>query len=412
MNIQSLSAREVLDSRGNPTVAVRATLEDGATAEAMVPSGASTGVHEALELRDGDAARYGGKGVLTACTNVEQKIFPVLSGVDAFDQRAVDAAMIALDGSPNKSSLGANAMLGVSLAVARAVSVSRTQELYRSIRESFGLQLDGFRLPVPMMNVVNGGAHANNGLDIQEYMIVPQHEKFSERVRIGAEIFHAIKKILGDRGDSTAVGDEGGFAPKLPENESGLELVTQAIIAAGYTLGEHVKTALDVAASEFYKDGAYQFDGSPYTAEDLTHIFRGWIEPYGIVSIEDALAEDDWSGWQQATQIVGGRVQLVGDDLFVTNAQRLQRGIDEKVANAILIKVNQIGTLTETIDTIALARANNYKIVVSHRSGETEDSFIADLAVAVNADYIKTGSLSRSERICKYNRLMAIEAQQ
>lgn len=409
MKIKQLLAREVLDSRGNPTVAVTAVLEDGASAEAMVPSGASTGVHEALELRDGDNARYGGKGVQTACTNVEGAIMDALAEVDAYDQRAVDAAMLALDGTDNKSSLGANAILGVSLAVARAVAQSKGMPLYAYIRESFGLERDGYQLPYPMMNIINGGQHANNALDVQEYMIIPQAEAFADRVRIGAEVFHTLKKVLDEGGHSTAVGDEGGFAPNLSKNEEGLQMIQQAVERVGYTLGEDITTALDVAASEFYDDGQYTFDGTHPTSAELAAIQESWIEPYALVSIEDGLDEDDWDGWKEMTAAMGDKVALVGDDLFVTNVKRLQQGIDMNVANAILIKVNQIGSLSETIDAIELARNNGYKVIVSHRSGETEDTTIADLAVAVNADYIKTGSLSRSERVAKYNRLMAIE---
>jgi enolase len=407
MKLQSLLSREVLDSRGNPTVAVRATLDDGSTAEAMVPSGASTGTHEALELRDGDAARYGGKGVLKACANVVDRIFPALRDVEATDQRAVDAAMIALDGTENKSMLGANAVLGVSLAVARAAAVSRRVPLYVSLRQTFDLGEPS--LPSPTMNVINGGVHADNGLDIQEFMVVPQHAVLSERIRIGAEVFHALKKILHERGMITAVGDEGGFAPNIARNEEGLQLLREAVTATGYRFGVDVKLALDVAASEFYKNGVYSFDGAPLQAVDLIATYAKWIDEYALLSIEDGLAEDDWENWAVLTKQLGDRVRLVGDDLFVTNANRLQRGIDIGVGNAILVKVNQIGSLTETIDTIALAQKNGYTVIVSHRSGETEDTTIADLAVAVGAQYIKTGSLSRSERVAKYNRLMEIE---
>ncbi len=409
MKLQSLHAREVLDSRGNPTIAVRATLDDGTSAEAMVPSGASTGDHEALELRDGDDKRYGGKGVLKAITNVHDKLFSAVQAVDPEDQRAVDQAMIDLDGTENKGNLGANAILGVSLAIAQVVAKAKGVELYQYIREAFSLKLDGYTLPYPMMNIVNGGQHANNGINIQEFMILPQQETMAERVRVGAEIFHALKKILNEEGHSTAVGDEGGFAPNLGENELALILISKAVKAAGYELGKDVNTALDVAASEFFKDGKYTFDGEQYPADEISHILRGWIDPFSIVSIEDGLDQDDWDGWIEQTEMLGERVALVGDDLFVTNVKRLQEGIDKGVGNAILIKLNQIGTLSETIDTINLARENKYKVVISHRSGETEDTTIADLAVAVNAEYIKTGSLSRSERVAKYNRLMAIE---
>lgn len=411
MKITTLHAREILDSRGNPTVAVAVTLEDGTTAEAMVPSGASTGAHEALEMRDGDKARYDGKGVQNACKNVNTVIAEVVRGMDASDQRKLDAAMLTLDGTENKASLGANAILGVSLAAARAAALSKKVPLYQHIREAFDIQRDGYTLPYPMMNIINGGEHANNNLDVQEFMIVPQHTDFAERMRCGAEVFHALKKVLDQDGQSTAVGDEGGFAPALPTNEDALKLIEKAVAQTAYTFGEDVKIALDPASTEFYKDGTYQFDGKAMTADQMTAIYGEWIKKYHIVSIEDGLAEDDWDGWKQHTAELSTECALVGDDLFVTNAKRLQKGIDEKVGNAILIKVNQIGTLSETIDTIELARANGYKVVVSHRSGETEDTTIADLAVAVNSDYIKTGSLSRSERIAKYNRLLAIQEQ-
>ncbi len=410
ISLHSLHAREVLDSRGNPTVAVRVTLKDGSTAEAMVPSGASTGVHEALELRDGDPARYGGKGVLKAVVNVNEKIVGVLRGIDLLDQRAVDMAMLALDGTENKSSLGANAILGVSLAVAQAVAKSKGVELYEHIRSMTDLSAQ-YVLPYPTMNIINGGEHANNGLEIQEFMVVPQQNIFRERIRCGAEVFHALKKALDSGGHSTAVGDEGGFAPDLKENEEALQFIKKAVGDAGYVFGNDVKIAMDPAASEFYKDGSYTVDGKHISANELTDLYASWIDPYAIVSIEDGLDEDDWDNWVTHTEKLGNRIALVGDDLFVTNSKRLQQGIDTNVGNAILIKLNQIGSLTETLDTIALARKHNYQVVVSHRSGETEDTTIADLAVAVNADYIKTGSLSRSERIAKYNRLMAIEEQ-
>lgn len=411
MNIKDITAREVLDSRGNPTVAVRMELEDGSIEEAMVPSGASTGAHEALELRDGDAQRYGGKGVLTAVANVNGPIADALRGMDATDQRAIDSAMLELDGTENKSKLGANAILGVSLATARVAARTKKMPLYKHIREVFGLERDGWRMPYPTMNIINGGEHANNNLDVQEFMIVPQQEDFAERIRCGAEVFHALKKVLDGMGQSTAVGDEGGFAPELPANEEGLKLVEKAVDGAGYGFGTDVKVALDPAATEFYKDGAYQFDGAGKTAEEMTAMYSEWVEKYHVISIEDGLAEDDWAGWAALTTALGDKCALVGDDLFVTNAKRLQEGIDRSVGNAILIKVNQIGTLSETIDTIELARANGYKVSVSHRSGETEDTTIADLAVAVNSDFIKTGSLSRSDRIAKYNRLLAIHAE-
>lgn len=409
MKIQKLQAREILDSRGNPTVAVRAFTEHGVSAEAMVPSGASTGVHEAHELRDDDKKRYGGKGVLTACKNVEESIFPAVKDLDIMNQRAIDEAMIALDGSENKSRLGANAILGVSLAVARLAAQVQGVELNESIRRGFQFSASEYRLPYPMMNIINGGVHADSGLDIQEFMIVPQQQRLSERVRAGAEVFHALKDILKKQGQVVSVGDEGGFAPHLPNNEAALQAIAEAVAAAGYTLGQDVCIAFDAAASEFFNNGAYVFDGKTCSAQELVDIYAGWLEKYSIISIEDGLAEDDWDGWQMLTKQLGQRVRLVGDDLFVTNVARLQQGIDRGVANAILIKVNQIGTLTETIDAIRLAQQHGYTVVISHRSGETEDTTIADLAVAVNAEYIKTGSLSRSERVAKYNRLMAIE---
>lgn len=410
MKLQSLHAREVLDSRGNPTVAVRATLEDGTSAEAMVPSGASTGVHEALELRDGDDKRFHGKGVMKAVANVNDVIFPALVEIDPSDQRAIDQAMLDLDGTENKSKLGANAILGVSLACARVAADSKGVPLYQHIREAFGLELAEYRLPYPTMNVINGGEHANNGLDVQEYMIVPQQKEFAERIRVGAEVFQSLKKLLDEKGHSTAVGDEGGFAPELSSNEEALVLLSEAVEKAGYTFGEDVKIAMDAAASEFYDadTGTYSFDGKDVSAADLDAVYHSWIEKYHVISIEDGLSEDDWENWETHTKTLGDAVTLVGDDLFVTNVKRLQEGIERGVANAILIKVNQIGSLSETIDAIQLARDNGYKVIVSHRSGETEDTTIADLSVAVNSDYIKTGSLSRSERVAKYNRLLAI----
>lgn len=407
--LSRLSAREVLDSRGNPTVAVTATLSLGASAEALVPSGASTGVHEALELRDGDSARYLGTGVLKACAYVENEIAQVLLGIDVSDQRALDNAMIALDGTPNKSRLGANAILGVSLACARARAVAENIPLYRSLAKQFGYPDSGYTLPTPMMNVINGGVHADSGLDIQEFMILPQHARFAERVRIGSEVFHHLKSLLKERGDVVAVGDEGGFAPHIGRNEEGFRVLSEAVSKAGYTLGRDVMLACDVAASEFYKNEKYTFDAHSLSAEELIALYEQWIPQYHIISIEDGFAEDDWASWKMMTERLGKTIRLVGDDLFVTDPKRLQRGITEGIANSILIKVNQIGTLSETIDAIQLAQKNNYTVVISHRSGETEDTTIADLAVAVRAQYIKTGSLSRSERIAKYNRLMAIE---
>lgn len=407
--IASLHAREVLDSRGNPTVAVRVTLEDGTSEESMVPSGASTGIHEALELRDGDSERYGGKGVLKACGHVNGAIADALRGHDAMDQRGIDATLIQLDGTENKSQLGANAILGVSLAIAQAAAESSGAPLYKHLRTVFGIERNGYTLPIPMMNIINGGEHANNGLNVQEFMVAPQQASFAERLRCGAEIFHALKKLLDSEGHSTAVGDEGGFAPDFNTNEEALQWIQRAIEGTAYELGTHVNIAMDPAASEFHEQGSYTFDNGQISAQELIDIYARWIDEYHIVSIEDGLAEDDWDNWAQLTSALGDRVTLVGDDLFVTNAKRLQQGIDAHVGNAILIKVNQIGSLSETMDAIELARRNNYTVVISHRSGETEDTTIADLAVAVNAEYIKTGSLSRSERIAKYNRLLAIE---
>lgn len=409
ITLSQLHAREVLDSRGNPTVAVRATLSDGSTDEAMVPSGASTGEHEALELRDADEKRFHGKGVLNACRAVNEDIAQALRGMDVASQRAIDERMIALDGTENKSRFGANAILGASLAIARARARAEGVSLYRSLAAQFGYAQARWSLPVPMMNVLNGGVHADSGLDIQEYMIVPQHARFAERVRIGSEVFHSLKAVLKERGDVVAVGDEGGFAPHVGRNEEALVVLHEAIERAGYVPGVHVQLALDPASSEFFKNGMYQFDAHSITASELIAVYRRWVSDYHVISIEDGLAEDDWNNWETLTRELGATTQLVGDDLFVTNVKRLQMGIDQKVANSILIKVNQIGSLSETIDAIQLAQNHQYTVVISHRSGETEDTTIADLAVAVGAQYIKTGSLSRSERIAKYNRLMAIE---
>jgi len=407
--IRALKAREVLDSRGQPTVEVDVCLADGAWGRAAVPSGASTGSHEALELRDGAAARYGGKGVRQAVANVLGPVARGLRGVDASDQAALDARLCALDGTPNKSRLGANALLGVSLAAAHAVAVSRRQPLYRSLGGS-GARL----LPIPLMNIVNGGAHADNTLDVQEFMIMPiGAPTFAEALRMGAEVFAALKKLLKGRGQATAVGDEGGFAPSLPSNDAAIEIVLQAIEAAGYRPGRQVWLALDCAANEWSDDGAYRLAKSApdrqVLAEALIAQYARWVSRYPLVSIEDGLGEDDWEGWRALTRRLGKRVQLVGDDLFVTNAERLRRGITEGIANAILIKVNQIGTLTETLEAIRLAQRARYGTVISHRSGETEDVTIAHLAVAAGAGQIKTGSLSRSERVAKYNELLRIE---
>jgi enolase len=408
MRIQKIKAREVLDSRGNPTVEVDCVLENGSRGRSIVPSGASTGEHEALELRDGDKKRYLGKGVLKAVNNVNTVIAPSLTGQDATLQSRIDQLMLAMDGTKNKSKLGANAMLGVSMAVARAAAASYGLPLFRYI--------GGIRacvLPVPMMNIVNGGAHADNNVDLQEFMIMPVGApNFPEAVRIGAEIFHNLKKILHDGGLGTAVGDEGGFAPNLKSNQEAIELILKAIETAGYKPGEQVALALDAASSEFYdKKGKYVFkksDKSEKTSEDLVRLYADWVSKYPIVSIEDGLAEDDWDGWQILTRELGRKVQLVGDDLFVTSTERLARGMGMGVGNAILIKVNQIGTLTETLDAIKMAQRATYGVVISHRSGESEDTLIADLAVATNAGQIKTGSMSRTDRVAKYNQLLRI----
>jgi enolase len=405
--IIAVHAREILDSRGHPTVEADVTLSSGASGRAAVPSGASTGEHEAVELRDGDPKRYDGKGVLEAVKNVNELIGPRLEGLAAEDQIAVDYAMLDLDGTPNKSHLGANAILSVSLAVARAAAQDAGLPLYRYLGGPVA-----HVLPVPMMNILNGGAHASNTVDCQEFMVVPiGADTFPDGLRIGVEVFHALKKVLGKRGLSTAVGDEGGFAPDLPNDEAALEAIMAAIDGAGFEAGKDVAIALDVAASELYQDGHYVFKkskGGTRSAEEMVGLYRGWIDRYPIVSIEDGLAEDDWTGWAALTTALAPRVQLVGDDLFCTNAQRLERGIDEGVANAILIKVNQIGSLTETLQCIELARSNGYDAVISHRSGETEDTFIADLAVASGVGQIKTGSASRTDRLAKYNQLLRI----
>lgn len=403
--IDSVVAREVLDSRGTPTVEAEVLLEGGARGMAIVPSGASTGAHEAHELRDGDPSRYFGKGVTKAVTNIEEKIAPALCGLSATDQGTVDAALIELDGSDNKSALGANAILAVSLAVARAAAEGVGLPLYRYLGGPMATLL-----PVPLMNVINGGAHAANNLDFQEFMVVPHGaSSFREALRMGAEVFHTLKGLLAEQGLSTAVGDEGGFAPDLASNDAGGDLLVAAIEKAGYRPGDQISLALDVASSEFFKDGRYAFGGGSYTSAELVDQLEAMVSRYPIVSIEDGLAEDDWEGWALITQRLGSRVQLVGDDLFVTNTSRLQRGIEQGIANSILIKVNQIGSLTETLQAIDLAGRAGYTSVISHRSGETEDTTIADLAVATRAGQIKTGSLSRSERVAKYNRLLRIE---
>ncbi len=405
--IIEVHAREILDSRGNPTVETDVVLSSGAQGRAAVPSGASTGEHEAVELRDGDTKRYGGKGVGEAVRNVNEVIGPRLEGMAAADQIAVDAEMMDLDGTPNKGKLGANAILSVSLAVARAAASDTGLPLYRYLGGPMSRVL-----PVPMMNILNGGAHASNNVDCQEFMIVPiGAETFPEALRMGVETFHALKKVLGKKGLSTAVGDEGGFAPMLPSNEAALDAVMQAIEAAGYQPGKDLAIALDPAASEFYQDGEYVFkkgDGSRRTAAQMVDLYQQWVDRYPIVSIEDGLAENDWEGWALLTERLHDRVQLVGDDIFVTDVDRLGRGIEEGVANAILIKVNQIGTLTETLQCIELAKGSAYGVVISHRSGETEDTFIADLAVGSGAGQIKTGSASRTDRVAKYNQLLRI----
>ena len=405
-DIAEIKAREILDSRGNPTIEVDVLLASGARGRAAVPSGASTGVHEALELRDGDPKRYGGKGVLKAVGNVNTKIAAALRGFDATRQADLDAQIIELDGSENKANLGANAMLGVSLAAAHAAAASKNLPLYRYLNP------DAHIMPVPMMNVLNGGSHADSSVDMQEFMIVPLGApSMTEAIRMGAEVFHALASVLKKRGQSTNVGDEGGFAPNLKSNEEPVEVIIEAISKAGYKPGTDVAIALDPASSEFFDDGKYVFarsDKKARTSAEMVKFYADWVSRYPIVSIEDGLSEDDWPGWKTLTTELGSKVQLVGDDLFVTNTRRLQRGIKEGIGNSILIKVNQIGTLTETLGAIEMARKAGYTSVISHRSGETEDTTIADLAVATGAGQIKTGSMSRSERIAKYNRLLRI----
>lgn len=407
--IVNIKAREILDSRGNPTVEADVTLSTGVIARAAVPSGASTGSHEALELRDGDKKRYGGKGVLTAVKHINHEINQALNGLDPKQQSFIDQRMLELDGTANKGKLGANAILAVSLAVAKAAAVENGLPLYRY------LNTDGkFLMPVPLMNVINGGAHADNNLDIQEFMIVPVGApSFSEALRYGAEIFHALKKTLHDRHLTTAVGDEGGFAPNLKSNDEAIEVLLTAIEVAGYKIGKDIYLALDVASSEFYKEGFYELrsENKKLTSEQMVGYLENWVEQYPIISIEDGMSENDWDGWNLLTQRLGKRVQLVGDDLFVTNPKIFAKGIKANVANAILIKLNQIGTLTETLETIAMAKKAGYAAIISHRSGETEDVTIADLAVATAVGQIKTGSLSRSDRVAKYNQLLRIEAE-
>lgn len=406
--IEQIKAREILDSRGNPTVEVDVLLDNGVLGRAAVPSGASTGEHEAVELRDGDKKRYLGKGVRKAVGNVNKVIAPALKGKYATDQPVIDRALIELDGTPNKSKLGANAILGCSLAVCKAAAMSVGLPLYRYIGG-----VDARVMPVPMMNILNGGNHADNNVDLQEFMIMPVGaESFAEALRIGAEVFHSLKSILRERGLSTAVGDEGGFAPNLNSNEEALEVILEAIQKAGYQPRKDVCLALDPAASSFYKDGRYilKAEKEPEkNASQMIDFYEDWVRRYPIISIEDGLAEDDWEGWKQLTQRLGDKIQLVGDDLFVTNTKRLKQGIEKGIANSILIKVNQIGTLTETLEAIRMAREAGYTAVVSHRSGETEDTTIADIVVATNTGQIKTGSLCRTDRICKYNQLLRIE---
>lgn len=405
--IIDVQAREILDSRGNPTIEVDVTLACGATGRAAVPSGASTGSREALELRDKDSKRYGGKGVLTAVGNVIEEIAPKIEGMDATDQAAVDRVMIELDGTPNKSRFGANAILGVSMAVARAAAKAYGMPLYRYIGG-----LGARYLPIPQMNIINGGAHASNNLDIQEFMIVPFGAKsFTQAVQMAAETFHALKTLLKEKGFSTAVGDEGGFAPNLPSHEAAIQEILRAIEAAGYTPGEDIALALDPAASEFYKDGKYvlKSENKSLSSEEMIDYYENLIEQYPIISIEDGLAEQDWDGWEEMTGRLEEAIQIVGDDIFVTNPKIFAEGIERGIANAILIKLNQIGSVTETLETIEMARQSGYATVISHRSGETEDSFIADFVVGVNGGQIKSGSMSRSERIAKYNQLMRIE---
>ncbi len=410
VTITDIKAREILDSRGNPTVEADVICSNGVVGRAAVPSGASTGEHEAVELRDGDSKRYGGKGVLHAVQNVEETIGPALRGRDVCDQLGIDSTMIELDGTPNKSSLGANAILAVSLATARAAAASVNMPLYRYVGGPLSRVM-----PVPMMNILNGGAHATNTVDFQEFMIVPiGAETFAEALTMGTEVFHTLKKVLVKRKLATGVGDEGGFAPDLRDDEEAIKVILEAIDAAGYAPGKEIALALDCAASELYSDGTYTFKKSgagKKDAEGMIDLYRSWIDEYPIVSIEDGLAEDDWDGWAKLTAALGDRCQLVGDDLFVTNTERLARGIENGVGNAILIKLNQIGTLSETLEAIEMARAAGYLSIISHRSGETEDTFIADLAVATGAGQIKTGSACRTDRVAKYNQLLRIEDQ-
>jgi len=407
--IESVRALEILDSRGLPTVQAEVTLSDGAGGSAAVPSGASTGAHEAVELRDGDKKRYLGKGVLKAVGHVEGEIAKAVKGMDAGDPSALDAKMIALDGTENKGRLGANAILAVSMAAARAAANSAKLPLYVHLRKAYSLPQDRWVLPTPMLNVINGGKHADSGLDVQEFMLVPtEAPSFKDALRAGAEIYQTLKKELASMGMTVAVGDEGGFAPKLKTHAEALEVLAKSIAAAGYK--DKVRLSLDAAATEFYKDGKYVLEGKARSAAELADVYAGWAAQYGFASLEDPLAEDDWAGWKSITAKLGDRLRTIGDDLFVTNPKRLERGIEEKAANAILIKLNQIGTLTETVAAIRMAQKAGFSAVISHRSGETEDAFISDLAVALNAGAIKTGAPCRSERLAKYNRLLQIEA--
>jgi len=406
--ITEIRAREILDSRGNPTISTQVFLSSGTVGKAAVPSGASTGTHEALELRDGDLSRYFGKGVLKAVANVKEIIAPHIVGLDALDQEEIDKRLIQLDGTPSKKKLGANAILSVSMAAAQAASQATSLPLYNYLGKK-----ETYRLPVPLINILNGGSHADNNVDIQEFMIVPTGSpNFSEAIRISAEVFHHLKKILQKKDYSTAVGDEGGFAPNLKSNEEALELILESIQKAGYRPGEDIFLAIDVAASEFFTDKKYFFkksDGSKRSSDEMVNFYESLVQKYPIISIEDGFAEDDWEGWKLMTEVLGRRIQIVGDDIFVTNMERFKKGVEKKIGNSILIKLNQIGTLSETIETIRYAHEKEYSTVISHRSGETEDTFIADLSVAVDSGQIKTGSLSRSERVAKYNRLLEIE---
>jgi len=404
--ITRVQAREILDSRGNPTVEVDVYLSDGSFGRAAVPSGASTGEHEAVELRDGDQNRFLGKGVLNAVRNVNQQIAPIVKGYNALDQKTLDKCMIDLDGTPNKSNLGANAILGVSMAVSRAAAASQNLPLYRYLNS------DACLLPIPMLNIINGGSHADNNVDIQEFMIFPiGADSFSHALRMGTEIFHYLKKVLSSKGLNTSVGDEGGFAPNLSSNKEAIEIILEAVEKADYSIGKDISLALDAAASEFYIDGAYRLESEDrtLTSDEMVEYFEGLTKKYPIISIEDGLAENDWEGWKVFNGKLGSKIQIIGDDLTVTNIPRLQRAIDEQSMNAILIKLNQIGTVTETVEAVELARETGFGVVISHRSGETEDTFIADFAVAMGMGQIKTGSASRTDRICKYNQLLRIE---